>query len=85
MFRTLTKYTCTQFVLSTDTQRPARNPAIAQNPTAVGVGSTTPPTGVFNRFGGDDDTDVSAANAPAAVCHKFEFISMQLSSSPKAA
>lgn len=60
----------TQIIYSTDTQRPARNPALAQNPIAVGVVTTsTPSVGVFNRFGDDDDTDVSAANAPAVVCY----------------
>lgn len=53
---------CTQ-IISTDTQRPARNPAVAQNP----IGVVTPSVEVFNRFGGDDDTDVSSA----AVCYQF--------------
>lgn len=39
-----------------NTQRPARNPEIAQNPNTNSVA----PTGLFNRFG-NDDTGSSAA------------------------
>ncbi|XP_055323496.1 uncharacterized protein LOC129578650 isoform X3 [Sitodiplosis mosellana] len=43
--------------LFNNTQRPARNPEIAQNPSTNirTTNSVAPSNGVFNRFGGDDD------------------------------
>lgn len=64
--------------LFNNTQRPARNPEIAQNPSTNirSPNSVTPPNGVFNRFGSGDDDDNSPGGDSAvmqsvAVCFVF--------------
>lgn len=52
-----------------NTQRPARNPEIAQNPSTNNQtpNSNAPPSGVFNRFGNADDDDNSSVDPAQSV------------------
>lgn len=62
-----------------NTQRPARNPEIAQSPSTNirTTNSIAPTNGVFNRFGADDDDasggDSAVVTQSVAVCFVFFF------------
>lgn len=68
--QTTTKRTTKLFYVSqafnNNTQRPARNPEQAQNPNTPN--SVAPSTGVYNRFGSDDDDDSPAQTVANFVC-----------------
>ncbi|XP_031618426.1 uncharacterized protein LOC116337733 isoform X2 [Contarinia nasturtii] len=50
--------------LFNNTQRPARNPEIAQKPS---TNSVAPPVGIFNRFAADDDDNTSGGDSTVSL------------------
>lgn len=57
-----------------NTQRPARNPEIAPNPSKSPNLVPTPspfPVGIFNRFGGDDDSSKESGISESVHVNPF--------------